>query len=217
MRKAWTLPKKLSSAPARFKVPWPADVPTSCGPPVNSQRRTKWRPPRWAPLSNLTERPPTWQVGSSRYSLTVFSVPPRDGVDNLWTTETAKEATRTPRGVPLHLPQLVHGHHNSPIPGPVTREVQSQQVRMQPHGSSYFLPGNIAGKPAHFLLDSGCTTNIFSRQFLDTLSVAVKKRLALYKGDHGTLADGSCIPFYGIIELAGCVRNQPIQETFVVG
>jgi len=81
---------------------------------------------------------------------------------------------------------------------------------MQPHGSSYFLPGNISGKPAHFQLDSGCTTNILSRQFFDTLGVTIKKRLAPYEGDHGTLADGSCILFYGIIELTGHVRDQTI-------
>jgi len=145
----------------------------------------------------------------------VFSVPPRDRVDNRRTAETAREATRTPRGVPLHPPQLVHGRH-SPIPGPITREVQPRQVRVQPHDSSYFLPGNIAGRPAHFLLDSGCTTNILSRQFFDTLSVTTKKRLAPYEGGHGTLADGSCIPFYGIIVLTRRIRDQPIQETFIV-
>jgi len=42
-------------------------------------------------------------------------------------------------------------------------------------------------------------------------------RLAPYEGDHGTLADGSCIAFYGIIELTGRVRDQTIQETFIVG
>jgi len=87
---------------------------------------------------------------------------------------------------------------------------------VQPHGSSFFLPGHIAGKPAHFLSDTGCTTNILSCQFFDTLGVAVKRRLAQYEGGHGTLADRSCIPFYGI-ELAGCVRDQNIQETFIVG
>jgi len=217
MRKAWTLPKELSSAPAGVKLPRPADAPAFCGPPVNSQVKTKWRPPFWAPPSNLTEWPPTRQVDSSRHSPPVFSVPPGDGVDNLWTTETVREATRRPRGVLLHPPQLVHGRHNSPIPGPVIREVQPRQVRMQPHGSSYFLLGNIAGKPAHFLLDSGCTTNILSRQFFDTLSVAIKKRLAPSEGDHVTLADGLCIPFYGIIKMTGRVRDQIIQETFIIG
>jgi len=119
--------------------------------------------------------------------------------------------------MPLHPLQLVHGRYNSPISGPVTREVQPQQVRVQPHGSSFFLPGHIAGKPAHFLLDSGCTTNILSRQFFDTFGVAMKRRLAPYEGGHGTLADGLSIPFCGIIELAGRVRDQNIPETFIVG
>jgi len=162
------------------------------------------------------ERPLTRRVGNSRHSPPGFSVSPCDGVDNLWTTETAREATRAPRGMPLHPPQLFHGCHNSPIPGPVTREVQPRPVRVQPHESSFFLPGHIAGKPTHFLLDSGCTTNILSPQFFDTLGVAIK-RLASYEGDHGTLADGSCIPFCGIIKLAGRVRNQNIQEIFIVG
>jgi len=30
------------------------------------------------------------------------------------------------------------------------------------------------------------------------------------------LADGSCIPFYGVIELTGRVRDQVISETFTV-
>jgi len=37
-----------------------------------------------------------------------------------------------------------------------------------------------------------------------------------YEGEHGTLADRSCIPFHGIIELTGRVRDQSIQETFLV-
>jgi len=88
---------------------------------------------------------------------------------------------------------------------------------MQPNGSSYFLPGKIAGKPANFLLDSGCPTNLLSRQFFDTLSTKVRNELKPYEGDHGTLADGSCFPFYGIIELTGRVRDETIQETFIVG
>jgi len=40
--------------------------------------------------------------------------------------------------------------------------------------------------------------------------------LELYKGAHGTLADESCIPFYGIIILLGRVGDQAIHETFIV-
>jgi len=217
MRKAWTIPEELSSTPAGVKLLWPADAPASCGPPVNSQGRTKCRPPRWAPLSNLAERPPTPHVGSSSSSPPVFLVPLHNRFDKPWITETAREATWMPRGVSLYPPQLVHGRHHSPIPGPATREVQPRQVRMQPHGSSYFLPGKVADKPANFLLDSGCTTNIISRQFFDTLGVTINKGLEPYEENHGTLTDGSCIPFYGIIELTGCFPDQTIQETFIVG
>jgi len=84
MRKAWTFPEELSSTPSGVKLPRPADTPASCGPPVNSQGRTKWRPPRWAPLSNLTERPPTRQVGSFSHSSHAFSVPLHNRVDRPW-------------------------------------------------------------------------------------------------------------------------------------
>jgi len=95
--------------------------------------------------------------------------------------------------------------------------VQPQRVQTQPHGNSYFLPGKIAGKPATFLLDSGCTTNLISRQLFDTLSTKVRNELEPYDGEYGTLADWLCIPFYGIIELTGCARDQAIQETFIAG
>jgi len=217
MQEARTLQEELSSIPTRVKLRQPADASASCGPPVNSQGRTKWRPPRWAPPSHVKERSPPRQAGDARHSPPSFLVSPRDRVDSPQTTETAREVKRAPQGVPSHPPQLVPSSHNSPFVGPATREVQPQQVRVQPHRSSFFLPGNIAGKPAHFLLDSGCTTNILSRQSFDIIGLAIKRRLALYEGGHGTLADGSCIPFCGIIELAGPVRDQNIQETFIVG
>jgi len=86
-----------------------------------------------------------------------------------------------------------------------------------PHESSLFLPGKVVDRPAKFLVDSGCTTNLLSRKFFDTLSAPVRRRLRPYEGNHGTLADGSHISFYGVIEIAGSVRNRAIQETFIVG
>jgi len=65
----------------------------------------------------------------------------------------------------------------------------------------------MAGKAATFLLDSGCTMNLLSRQLFDTFSAKVKSDLEPYDGEYGTVADGSCIPFYGIIELTRCVRD----------
>jgi len=43
-----------------------------------------------------------------------------------------------------------------------------------------------------------------------------RKGIEPYTEEHGTLADGSCIPFYGIIELTEPVRDQLIQETFII-
>jgi len=214
MRKARTLSEKLPPTSTGVKLPRPADAPTPCGPLMSYQERTKWGLPRWTPVSCTMEWQPTRQVGSSGHSPLV---PLRNRFDRLRTTEPARETTQTPQGMLFHPPQLVNSRRQPQTPRPMVREVQPRQVQTQPHGSSYFLPGKIAGKPANFLLDSGCTTNLLSRQFFDTLSAKVSSGLEPYEGDHGTLADGSCIPFYGIIELAGRIHDQTIQEMFIVG
>jgi len=72
------------------------------------------------------------------------------------------------------------------------------------------LPGKVAGKAVTFLLDSGCTTNLLSRRVFDTLPSKEEGALTPYTGEPGTLADGSPIPFYGIIKLTGRVRDQAI-------
>jgi len=77
-------------------------------------------------------------------------------------------------------------------------------------------PGKLAGKAPTFLLDTECTTYLLSRHLFDTLRARDRANLEPYKGEHGTLADGSCIPFYGMIELTGRVRDQVISETFIV-
>jgi len=74
----------------------------------------------------------------------------------------------------------------------------------------------LAGKAVTFLLDTGCTTNLLSRRLFDTLSARDRASLEPYEGEHGTLADRSCIPFYGVIELTGKVCDQAINETFIV-
>jgi len=99
----------------------------------------------------------------------------------------------------------------------MAREMRSPKIPLHPHESSLFLSGKVASKLAKFLLDTGCTTNLLSRQFFDTLGAQIRNRLEPYEGDHGTLAEGSCITSYGIIGLPGSVRDQTIQETFIVG
>jgi len=89
-------------------------------------------------------------------------------------------------------------------------------VSAQPYGSSHFLPGKLAGKTTTFLLDTGCTKNLLSRRLFDTLSARDRANLELYEGEHSTLADELCIPFYRVMELTGRVCDQMISETFIV-
>ena len=92
----------------------------------------------------------------------------------------------------------------------------AEEVRVQPHEDSYFLPGKITGRDVTFLLDSGCTTNLLSRRVFNTLPLKERRELAPYTGEPGTLADGSSIPFDGVIELTGRVRDQTVREIFVI-
>jgi len=94
-------------------------------------------------------------------------------------------------------PQL-HAHEVSP-------QETNRSVSAQPYGSSYFLPGKLAGKAATLLLDTGCATNLLSRLLFDTLSARDRASLEPYEGEHVTLANGSCISFYGVVELTGRV------------
>jgi len=89
-------------------------------------------------------------------------------------------------------------------------------VRVQPHGDSYFLPGKVVDRAVNFLLDSGCTTNLLGDRVFDALPSKDKVGVEPYTEEQGTLADGSCILFYGIIELTERVRDQVIQETFII-
>jgi len=61
------------------------------------------------------------------------------------------------------------------------------------------------GKTVTFLLDTGCTTNLLSWRLFDIFGAQERAGFELHKGTHDTLADGSCIPFYGIITLPGRV------------
>jgi len=92
----------------------------------------------------------------------------------------------------------------------------NRSVSAQPYGSNYFLPGKVAGKAATFLLDTGCTKNLLCRRRFDTFSTRDQVNLEPYEGEHGTLAEGSCIPCCGVIELTGRVYDQVISETFIV-
>jgi len=81
----------------------------------------------------------------------------------------------------------------------------------QPYRSSYFMLGKIDGKAATFLLDTGCTTNLLSQRFFDTLNAGDGANLKSYRREHGMLVNGSCVLFYGAIELIGDQRDRHRQ------
>ena len=85
----------------------------------------------------------------------------------------------------------------------------------RPYNTSYFVPGRIEGSPVQFLLDTGCTTNLISKHVFDRLPTRVKQ--CLQEGEsHGLQADGSRLPFYGLLTVSGRLRDHKIEETFVV-
>jgi len=204
------------------KLPRPADVPANCGPEMKPPGRSRHGPRNQVPRTILREWQTPRRVGKQHRQAATFSMPLRNRFDRLSTLESEWGSVQRPDKAPLPPPRPTHNRRRLPHPRPTAREVSPARVRhkegirVQPHGNSYFLPGKITGKAVAFLLDSGCTTNLIGRRLFDTLSAKVQGEMEPYNGEYGTLADGSCIPFYGIIELMGRVRDQAIRETFIV-
>lgn len=77
-------------------------------------------------------------------------------------------------------------------------------------------------KPAHpdrtvlSLIDTGFTTNLRAKHVFDQLSAATQQLMNPYADSHGILADGSSLPFYGVVELLCRVRNVMTVETFTI-
>ncbi|XP_067940642.1 uncharacterized protein [Watersipora subatra] len=119
----------------------------------------------------------------------------------------------------LSLPERrkLHGDRLLDLKLPERREPQIDMTESlkRPHGSSYYLPGKVGGKPALFLLDTGCNTNLISKRMFDQLPQSFKQQLKPCT-THGQLADGSRLPFYGVAQLPGRLRDMKFEETFVV-
>ena len=100
-------------------------------------------------------------------------------------------------------------HHN--------KETEKIAVRVleRPHKPSYFLPGRLEGRPVQFLIDTGCTTNLLSKQVFDRLPGRIRDLLE-ESDSHGLLADGTQLPFYGVIRLQVRVRDVKTEDVFVV-
>ena len=66
-----------------------------------------------------------------------------------------------------------------------------------------------AGKPAFCLLDTGCTTNLLGKHVFD--------RGQMVESDtHGIMADGTWLPFYGLVQLRFRLKELLIEEKLVV-
>ena len=79
-------------------------------------------------------------------------------------------------------------------------EEAAVQALERPYTTSYFLPGKLEGKPVQFLVDTGCTTNLLSKHVLNRLPERVRSELE-ESDSHGVMADGTQLPFYGVIRL----------------
>ena len=89
------------------------------------------------------------------------------------------------------------------------------QVLDRPYTTSYFLPGKLEGKSVQFLIDTGCTTNLLSRHVFDWLPERIKSGLE-ESDSHCVMADGTQLPFYGVLRLPLRVRDVKAEEIFMV-
>jgi len=181
-------------------------------------RRTSIRIPWHTPNGWQTLR----KTGRSERPREAFTLPLANRFDQLLDIELASKV-HPDIGGELPTPPLEGPHLQRPrkppkkrAPPRVAKTEHTEEVRVRPHGESYFLPGKITGKDVTFLLDSGCTTNLLSRRVFNTLPPKERRELAPYTEKPGTLADGSSIPFDGVIELTGRVRDQTVQEFFAI-
>ena len=94
-------------------------------------------------------------------------------------------------------------------------ELEAQQIYDRPHQASYFVPGRVEGRSIQFLIDTGCTTNLLGKHVFDRLPERIKKERNEY-AKHGLLADGTRLPFYGIIRLNMRLRQVKTEEVFII-
>ena len=85
----------------------------------------------------------------------------------------------------------------------------------KPHQVSYFVPGKMEGVAVKYLIDTGCTTNLLSKEIFDTLPRITKRQLQPLNSQ-GKMADGTPLPFSGLIRLKCKVRDVAVEETFVI-
>ena len=79
----------------------------------------------------------------------------------------------------------------------------------------YYLPGQVERQGCMFLLDTGSTLNLISRQIFEKLPSRYQSQLrpTTY---HGVTASGDPLPYHGVITLSGRLRTVPFTAEFAV-
>ena len=85
----------------------------------------------------------------------------------------------------------------------------------RPHKSSYFLPGKAAGLTMLYLIDTGCNTNLISKRIFDQLPRHLQDQ-RMVCDTHGQMADGTRLPFYGVVKIPIKIRDVKLEEIFVI-
>ena len=91
-------------------------------------------------------------------------------------------------------------------------QIQSSTSGPRP---GYFIPGKVEDKPVLWLLDTGCTTNLIGKHVFDRLPDRLREQV-VQSDTHGMMADGTTLPFYGVIQLRSRLRELLIEEKLVV-
>ena len=130
--------------------------------------------------------------------------------------ETSEVAPSTRKNKPAAQPkQKKVDSEGRQLPTEKVEVEQAQQIFDRPHQASYFIPGKVEGRPAQFLLDTGCTTNLLGKHVYDRLPEKIRSQRKEY-ATHGLLADGTRLPFYGILQLNIRLRQVKTQEVFII-
>ena len=85
----------------------------------------------------------------------------------------------------------------------------------RPHKSSYFLPGKAASLIMLYLVDTGCNTKLTSKRIFNRIPQHIQDQLTSCD-THGQMADGTKLPFYGVVQVPIKVRDVKLEEIFVV-
>ena len=85
----------------------------------------------------------------------------------------------------------------------------------RPHKSSYFLPGKAAGLIMLYLVDTGCNTKLTSKRIFNRIPQHIQDQLTSCD-THGQMADGTKLPFYGVVQVPIKVKDAKLEEIFVV-